>query len=126
MTDEKDLLVSSYSALAHATDNARRDSLHWVWEAMKELVTREPETAWSILLEVIASARTDRALAYIAAGALEDLLCEHGSPFIERVESLAGKDPKFRQCLTGVWGRNRMTEDVIQRLDALVEGEPPL
>jgi hypothetical protein len=39
----------------------------------------------------------------LAAGPLEDLLCEQGDFIIEDVESLAASDGEFRKLLAGVW-----------------------
>jgi hypothetical protein len=102
------------------------DERFWAVEAMWDLVARDPEGAWSILLELIGRADGDRALAYIAAGPLENFLVAHGERFLPLVEAEAGRNAKFRRALVGVWGENRMSEDLARRLRALVDGEPPL
>ena len=57
-------------------------------------------------------------IAVLAAGPLEDLLAKRGEDFIDRVEELARKDPKFNDLLGGVW-RNTMTDEVWQRVQAI-------
>ena len=59
---------------------------------------------WTITLELVAAASDDQSLANVAAGPLEDLLKREPQRFIDRVELQTRRDPKFRRCLTGVWG----------------------
>ena len=120
-------LVSTYLARAASEEaSSADDESFWAVEAMWDLVARDPEGAWSILLELIGRADGDRALAYIAAGPLENFLIAYGEGFLPRVEAEAGRNAKFRRALVGVWGNSRMSEDLVRRLHALVEGEPPL
>ena len=56
--------------------------------------------------------------AILAAGALEDLLADHGPDYIDRVEDTARKDPKFNRLLGGVW-KNSITDDVWHRVQAI-------
>ena len=60
-----------------------------------DIVREEPERAWPMILSLIGASRSDQFLAILAAGPLENLLCEHGEAFIERVEQLAARDPAF-------------------------------
>lgn len=43
----------------------------------------------------------------IAAGALEDIIADHGPAVIERVEELARGSARFRYMLSGVWTRGQ-------------------
>jgi len=56
----------------------------------------------------------DRAVP-VAAGPLEVLLSEHGPDFIDRVETEAAHNNRFREALTLVW-RLEMTDDVWTRV----------
>ena len=94
---------------------ARYDERFWAVEAMWHLVARDPEGAWIILLELIGRAEGDRALAYIAAGPLENFLVAYGEGFLPRVEAEAARNARFRRALVGVWGENRMSEDLVRR-----------
>jgi hypothetical protein len=124
---KREELLSTYLAIA-ASEKARGadDESFWAVEAMWDVVARDPEGAWSILLELIGRADGDYALAYIAAGPLENFLVAYGEAFLPRVEAEAGRNAKFRRALVGVWGESRMSENLVRRLHALVEGEPPL
>jgi hypothetical protein len=125
--NRREELLAAYLAKAASEEASGADDEHfWAVEAMWDLVARDREGAWSILLELIGRADGDRALAYIAAGPLENFLVAYGEVFFPRVEAESRHNPKFRRALVGVWGENRMSEELVQRLHALVEGEPPL
>jgi hypothetical protein len=94
------------------------------WEKVDDLLRRDPEAGWILTLELIAVAPDDKVLANVAAGPLEDLLKREPDRFIERVELQARRDPKFRRCLTGVWGlptsfRERVTKYTSTVVDPL-------
>ena len=123
----REALLSTYLAEAASEQaSGANEERFWAVEAMWDIVDRDPEGAWSILLELIRRADGDRALAYIAAGPLENFLVAHGELYLPRVETEARCNAKFRRALVGVWGENRMSEDLVRRLHALVEGESPL
>ena len=63
------------------------------------------EELWNVLLAI---ARREEqieveALAFIAAGPLEDLICKAGPTFIDRIEREAKFNAQFGRLLTGVW-----------------------
>ena len=97
MTDEE--LVVAY--LKYATE--RDDSLFWAWQQVKDCVDDEPLEGWKITLQLIEASSTPEILSYVAAGPLEDLLNAHGQQFIDEVEILSRRNPKFREALRGVW-----------------------
>ena len=88
----------------HAERRKQTDPLFEAWERVDELVRLDPEAGWNLTLELIEAAPDDHVLANIAAGPLEDLLSRSADHFIDQVELQARRDPKFRRCLTGVWG----------------------
>jgi hypothetical protein len=95
------------------------------WGDASELLGRkiwyEPEIAWELILALISAAPDDQALGMVSAGPLEDLLCDHGAAFIDRVEELSRTDLRFRSCLSGVWGWNAMESGVRARLSKAAE-----
>jgi hypothetical protein len=91
--------IAYYSGGSKATDPRLSAS-----EKVDDLLRRDPEAGWTLTLELIVAAPDDKVLANVAAGPLEDLLKRDPDRFIERVELQARRDPKFRRCLTGVWG----------------------
>ncbi len=94
----------------------------WAWEAVEDLVRREPEHAWAAIVELVRHAPDDSVLASIAAGPLEDLLCHHPYAMIDRVEQLALEDTKFRRCVAGVWGWSRLPEGLQARIRRAAQG----
>jgi len=95
-------------------------------EALDELRCRDPQTALDLVFEAVRRSEDDATLAYIAAGPLEDLIVDHGDRFIDRIDLEASQEPRFRRALRGVWGHDRMSPDVAERLARLVVNEPPL
>ena len=61
---------------------------------------------------------SEKILANIAAGPLEDLLVYHGEKFIDRVEEAAQSDPVFKKMLGAVW-QNAIPDDVWNRVKAV-------
>jgi len=66
--------------------------LFWAFEEVLEICIADQERAWRLTLTLIAKASNPKSLSYIAAGPLEDLLKNHGSTVIDRVEIAARRD----------------------------------
>lgn len=69
------------------------------------------EDNWKFILCAFEFADTDDKLGHIAAGPLEHFISKHGKEYIDIIEELAIKDPKFNRLLTGVW--KHMTDEKI-------------
>lgn len=74
------------------------------WEQVDEIIRLDPEKGWDLVLKLIDAAPDDFILTTIAAGSLEDLLNDSPEFLADQVVIEARRDPKFRRCLTGVWG----------------------
>ena len=124
---DRDDIIEAYLARTRAQEQGIADDAgFWAVEAMWEIVDGEPEAAWTVILEMIGRAEGDYQIASIAAGPLEDFIVRHGWQCLDKVEREARANPKFRRALVGVWGESRMPEELVLRLRALVQGEPPL
>ena len=77
-----------------------------------------PEVAWTAIVELSRQPLTDRQIALLAAGPLEDLLKYHGPDYIDRIEKEARTYQAFRHLLGGVW-RNTIAEPVWRRVEAI-------
>jgi hypothetical protein len=123
----RERLIEAYFAHAKAMEQGIQDDPYfWAVEEIWKLIERDPEGMWTLVLEMLRRADGDYMIAFIAAGPLEDFIVRYGSAWLERIEAEARTNAKFRRALVGVWGKSRMPEELVRRLRALVEGEPPL
>lgn len=96
----------------------RDAKLHWAWEEVQARVDRDGLAAWPLVLELIRAAPDDAVLNYVAAGPLEELLCDHGdAELLASIE--VSLDARVKQALRGVWGRGRMRREVWSELERL-------
>ena len=108
--------VRDWIALMHAApESPEHQRLFPVYDEVCVLVEERPVEAWEFILAVLASDDSTPILETLSAGPLEDLLVQHGTRVIERVEAQARRDPRFAGLLGGVW-RNTMPEEVWQRV----------
>ena len=108
--------VRDWIALMHAApESPEHQRLFPVYDEVCVLVEERPDEAWEFILAVLASDDSTPILETLSAGPLEDLLVQHGTRVIERVEAQARRDPRFAGLLGGVW-RNTMPEEVWQRV----------
>lgn len=95
--------------------NGQQSGATKAWQCVYWRLTKLPEgdgdRLWQFIREVYKRELSDEVIAVLAAGPLEDLLAKRGVDFIDRIEELARKDPKFNYLLGGVW-RNTMTDEV--------------
>lgn len=70
---------------------------------------------WEFILAAFTKNMSRRVFSVLAAGPLEDLLASFGELYIDRVETLARRDPKFNDLLGGVW-KNSMSDEVWERV----------
>lgn len=73
------------------------------YEAFSTLVGEDPESAWRAVLFVVERTDNEFVLENLAAGPLETLIGRYGDKFVDRIESRAAVDEKFRWLLGGVW-----------------------
>lgn len=107
-----------------SSDSRAEDS--WANDQLDQLVRKNPEGAWGVILRVLAMAPPTVVLSILAAGPLEDLLCDHGLAFVERVEKEAQQNAILRECLSYVWGETRMNSDVYNVIHAIKARSEPL
>jgi len=67
------------------------------------LMRESPEEGWQFLLEASRRELSPKRASMVAAGPLEDLLANHGSAIIQRLELEARQNLAFRNLLSGVW-----------------------
>jgi hypothetical protein len=119
--DETELtrIVDAWIAGENADERSHERESHW-WAielVMDWALERQGDHLWRFILAVYKRDLSNKVKAVLAAGPLEDLLAKQGSEFIDRVEELARKDPKFNNLLGGVW-QNMMSNEIWQRVQA--------
>mgnify|MGYP003401746209 CR=1 FL=1 len=96
-------------------DNERPEASDSVDKVSHFHIDEEHDALWKFILATYRKPMSPRVFAILAAGPLEDLLASFGPEYIDRVETLARQDPKFKELLGGVW-KNAITDDVWERL----------
>ena len=76
---------------------------NWAVDEVFNLTQQDPMKFWEVTRLLIAAAPTEAALAYVAAGPLEELLREHGLTLFDDIADEARKDKRFLYALSGVW-----------------------
>jgi hypothetical protein len=113
---ELDTIVTAWIAGEQAKRGSPEYETNW-WalsQVMDWALEGEGDRLWLFVLEAYKRDLPEKVIAVLAAGPLEDLP-KRGADFIDRIEELARKDPKFNHLLGGVW-RNTMTDEVWQRV----------
>ena len=103
-SDVKSALIDAYS-------------LTWSQDVMADIVRDRPDDALDMIVEMLAHAADERVISMLAAGPLEDVLAYHGDALIDRVESEADGNSRFKHALGDVW-QNAMSDEVWERVKA--------
>jgi hypothetical protein len=74
----------------------------WAFGLGGRIAQNDPELAWVFVNGVIDSV-SDETLDYVGASELEDFCWAVAPAFIERIETEAASDPRFRRALASVW-----------------------
>ncbi len=81
---------------------SKRKEDRWAWSEVDELVRRDADRGWEITRTLVNKSTSDDALAFVAAGPLEDLLKKHGLAVIDRIENECKENDRLRTALSGV------------------------
>jgi hypothetical protein len=81
----------------------KQDQDFWAFDEVNKLVRSDPETGWRVTRLLINKASSHEALAYVAAGPLEDLLNGYGLAVMDQVTLAARDDKRLQLALSGVW-----------------------
>lgn len=89
----------------------------WAPKYVQDLLEDHPEPGWDMVMQLIKTAPSKDALAYVAEAALEDLLKNHGADLMDRVESESKANERFRCTLSNVWLTD--SDEIFPRFKAL-------
>jgi uncharacterized protein DUF6869 len=116
LTGIVDAWIAAQSADSSSVESEQNQ---WAIEhVILSAVDADGDFLWDFVRTAYPRDLPDKVVAVLAAGPLEDLLAKRGTEFIDRVEELARKDPKFNHLLGGVW-RNTMPDEVWQRVQSI-------
>ncbi len=108
--DERDRVVDGWIRHALLRDPAD----FWAWDRASAIVRADAEEGWA-LVKALVEVAPDRLLGGIAAGPLEELIRHHGPALVDRVESRARRDERFRESLAQIWLGTGAVPEVIER-----------
>jgi hypothetical protein len=123
-------LAAAYLKSPAADKDARTIPHRDAFDCVFSMTSDSAEDALAFVFVALEHAVTAKQEAYLAAGALEQLLKRHGALVIDRVLGAAKRDPKLRRCLAGVWGHSGMDKSVRAQIDEIlappkIPGRPP-
>lgn len=108
--------------------NARSDldkekDSNWseLFDFQSELVRNDPFKALDLVKAIVEIEDNPHVLGLLAAGMLEDLIPAEDGPVVDAVVAEAGRNPRFRHLLGGVWFSG-MAPEVVERLEKAREG----
>lgn len=119
-TIERKRLVNDWIAFHHTEeDTPECEELRWAEQALSNLSYENPMLCLDLILEIIELDTSDRVIAGLAAGAVEDMLTERGDLVIGRFEELASTNPVFKKLLGGVWLDDEVPVPIASRFEAI-------
>ena len=115
---DTDSLINAW--LANLESGCKDEATNPAFIAMSiAMPASDPEQAWTIILEGIRRASSDKILGIIGASSIENFLGHHGEQFIDRVEEEAAANPRFRTSLAHMWKSGEISEPVWERVRRL-------
>ena len=118
---EMDRVVDAWLIAEQSVEGTpEHDENSWAWDLVTDwrISGEGAENLWEFVQAAYTREMPSLTFAVLAAGPLEDLLADFGRDYIERIETLARKDPKFNELLGGVW-KNAMSDEVWDRVQAI-------
>ena len=115
-----EIVTAWITAFQAESDSPEYETNCWATsEVLDWALEGDGDRLWAFILEAYKRDLPHKMIEVLAAGPLEALLAKRGPDFIDRIEELARKDPKFNYLLGGVW-RSTMTDEVWQRVQAVL------
>jgi hypothetical protein len=100
----KEEITEAWIAMSLAPQGSEAyESNFWAFNAIWDLCKEAPLDAWEVILCLTEKATSQKLLAAIGSGPLEDLMCDHGEKLIPLVEQEAVRNKKFLGVMGSVW-----------------------
>ena len=94
---------------------------HWAIDYVIELpYDKKFNELWLFIKHAYKKDISNEIIEMLAAGPMEDLLSYAGESYIQEIEDLARKDPKFASLLGGVW-ESSMSGEVWKRIQKFAD-----
>ena len=105
----------------HRSERLLADQYFWACEELREQTLVEPsDNIVDLLVELCEVASGDvETIGVLGAGAVEDLVNNHGERFVDEIEQAARRHPQFRTCLSHVWFSEQLEPALRDRLARL-------
>jgi hypothetical protein len=110
---DRDRILREY--LEYAAAPIGQEDWGWASAKLNRIISSVPDLAWDLITTLIEAAPSEDALAFFAAGPLEDLLSDHGPRVIDKLEARVGANAKFLRAVQHL-RRLQMTDDVWARV----------
>jgi hypothetical protein len=95
-----------------------KPELEWSNDDLIDLANENPEAAWERIIQIIDLEASEQIITSLAGGPMEDLLAEHGTKFLNRIEALSGNNLVFARLIKQIWIDELPTE-VKNRIGAI-------
>jgi len=97
--------------LAHAWVTTQKQGLgtagynhhSWAVDELIDAAISDPEKAFITIVRILEIDTTDEIFQALGAGALEDLIVNHGELYIDKIENQAALSEPFRKVMQNVW-----------------------
>lgn len=111
-------LAAAWVEITARSDLERERDEDWgaMFDFQYELVGNDPLGALELVKAILEIEDNPNVLGLLAAGMLEDLIPEQDGPVVDAVVAEAGRNPRFRDLLCGVWFYG-MSPEVTERLE---------
>lgn len=113
--------ISTTEALIQSRESENKIVGNIASSKLDEIVYDDPEVGWLVINSARKIIKSERIMANLAAGPLENLVRAHAEKFIDRFEKLAKEDEDFAYLLSGVWLSKKLPPDLIARIERITK-----
>jgi hypothetical protein len=113
----------SIRAMAEAVLREWREGIkqaETAWELTRLTESKvDADQALGVILGILALDKSGEVVGMLGASPLEDFLNHNGPEYIDVIEQLAVKNPRFKTVLSGVWQTTTMDPKVWKRVETI-------
>jgi hypothetical protein len=116
---DKSIRTEAEAILKEWQENVEQAETAW---ELTDLIDSQldPNKALSVIFGIMALDIGEQEIAHLGAGPLEDFLNSSGPGYIDVIEQLAERNPRFKRVLAHVWQTDEMDPTVWQRVKGAV------